>query len=135
MANQVGGEQLDAFLLVGDTGARIVACGMISQYNTTEPYGLKVNQHLSCRDHSQLNNSQNMFQIVAKTMTMTGFLTTTLGPAYLEAFHRDMPKWLASGEIKSIEHITDGLEKAPEAFIGMLQGQNVGKAIVRVADA
>jgi NADPH-dependent curcumin reductase CurA len=52
-----------------------------------------------------------------------------------EAFRRDMDEWLASGRVKLREHMLDGLENAPAAFIGLLQGHNFGKVIIRVADA
>jgi NADPH-dependent curcumin reductase len=66
---------------------------------------------------------------------MTGFLTTKLGPQYMDAFLRDVPRWTAEGKLKYIEDITEGLENAPGAFVGMLQGRNRGKAIVKVAEA
>ena len=51
-----------------------------------------------------------------------------------EAFRRDMEGWIADGRITAREHRVDGLENAPEAFIGLLEGRNFGKVVVRVGD-
>jgi NADPH-dependent curcumin reductase CurA len=49
-------------------------------------------------------------------------------------FYRDMPKWLASGEIKYKEDVVEGFEGAEDAFIGLLSGKNMGKLVVRISD-
>jgi len=113
----VGGETLEAVLDAANVYCRIIACGMISQYNTTSPYGVK-----------------NLSQIVGKRILIQGFmvydLVATIG---LDAFFKDVPAWLVKGELKYKEDIVQGLENAQDAFIGMLQGKNFGKALIQMA--
>lgn len=115
----VGGETLDAVLNHCNTFARIVACGMISQYNTSTPYGVT-----------------SLMKVVAQRITMRGFIVgdPDFWPKYAKSFYSDVPKWLASGEIKYREDIADGLEEAPAKFVGMLKGENFGKTIIKIRD-
>ena len=53
---------------------------------------------------------------------------------YHDKFTKDMTQWLSTGQIKYREHMVDDLESAPEAFIGMLEGKNFGKLVIRVND-
>jgi len=113
----VGGETLEAAIDAANQNARIVVCGMISQYNTTSPYGVK-----------------NLFQIVGKRLTIQGFIVFDLIESYgLDAFFKEMPTWLAKGELKYKQDIAQGLENAQDAFIGLLHGKNFGKALIKVA--
>jgi NADPH-dependent curcumin reductase CurA len=64
---------------------------------------------------------------------MEGFLVTDYVHRYDEAAKR-LASWVAEGKISWTEHVTEGLENAPKAFIGMLNGENRGKALVKVAD-
>ncbi|CAF1211603.1 unnamed protein product [Didymodactylos carnosus] len=113
----VGGETLDACLVAANPHARFIMCGMISQYNTKkeDQYGVK-----------------NLMLVVAKSITMRGFIVTNLWQKYNKEFYENMERWLKNGELKYQEDITDGLEKAPEAFVGMLKGKNFGKALIAV---
>jgi len=113
--DNVGGETLEAAINNANLHARIVLCGMISQYNTTEPYGVK-----------------NLMLGVSKRLTLQGFIVSDLWAKYSNDFYTNMPKWLSGGEIKYHDDISDGLEKGVDAFIGMLKGQNLGKAIIGV---
>ena len=111
----VGGVHLEAALEHMNAGGRIVMCGMISMYNDVKPVPGPV----------------RMTYIIQKKLTMKGFIIMDhfdkLGP-----FFGDMGKWVAEGKIKWQETIIDGIENAPEAFIGLFNGENLGKMIVKV---
>jgi NADPH-dependent curcumin reductase CurA len=116
----VGGKVLDAVIPLLNPHARVPVCGLISQYNATElPAGPDRMNWL-------------MGQILRKKIRMQGFIIfDTFGHLYPE-FAREMGGWVASGKIKYREEIIDGLENAPEAFIGLLTGKNFGKRVIRV---
>ena len=118
----VGGKVLDAVLPLLNTKARIPVCGLISQYNATQlPDG---------PDRLSLL----MGTILVKRLKVQGFIIfDDYGHRYDE-FAKDMSQWLSTGKIKYREHLVDGLEQAPNAFIGMLKGQNFGKLVIRVND-
>lgn len=68
-------------------------------------------------------------------MKFQGFVILDVAePKYVERFYSEVPKWVAEGSLKTKEDVTVGLENAERAFIGMLKGENVGKAVVKVAD-
>ena len=117
----VGGKVFDAVLPLLNAGARVPVCGLIAQYNATAlPSG---------PDRSPLL----MRTLLTKRIRMQGFIIfDDYGHRYPE-FAKDMGQWLAQGKIKFREDIVDGLETAPQAFIGLLEGKNFGKLIVRVA--
>jgi len=113
----VGGETLEAVIDSANTYCRIVACGMISQYNTSSPYPVN-----------------NLFQIITKRIMIQGFMVFDLVASFgLDAFLKDVPEWLVKGELRYKEDIVQGLENAQDAFIGMLQGKNFGKALIQLA--
>jgi NADPH-dependent curcumin reductase CurA len=116
----VGGKVFDAVLPLLNTKARIPVCGLVSHYNATRlPDG---------PDRLSLL----MRSILVKRLTVKGFIIfDDYGHRYDE-FVQDMSGWLNSGQVKYREHLIDGLERAPEAFIGMLVGRNFGKVVVRV---
>ncbi|WP_423840718.1 NADP-dependent oxidoreductase [Vibrio mytili] len=116
----VGGKVFDAVLPLLNTKARVPVCGLISQYNSTElPKGT---------DHLPLL----MGKILTKRIKIQGFIIfDDYGHRYNE-FAQDMNQWLAEGKIQYREHLVDGLESAPDAFIGLLQGKNFGKLVVQV---
>ena len=118
----VGGKVFDAALPLLNTKARIPVCGLISHYNATRlPEG---------PDRLSLL----MRTILVKRLKVQGFIIfDDYGHRYGE-FSKEMSQWLSTGQIKYREHIVDGLENAPDAFIGMLVGQNFGKLVVRVND-
>ena len=118
-----GGKVFDAALPLLNTKARIPVCGLISHYNATRlPDG---------PDRLSLL----MRTILVKRLKVQGFIIfDDYGHRYGE-FSKEMSQWLSTGQIKYREHIVDGLENAPDAFIGMLVGQNFGKLVVRVNDA
>jgi NADPH-dependent curcumin reductase CurA len=117
----VGGEHLEAALNAMNDFGRIIACGMISQYNETdsERFGIK-----------------NLFLVVSKRLTMRGFIVSdqNMGPLYAKERDENVSKWLHEGSLKAKMSVTDGIDNAPEGFVGMLQGKNFGKAVLKIAD-
>ncbi|XP_057777845.1 2-alkenal reductase (NADP(+)-dependent)-like [Salvia miltiorrhiza] len=113
--DNVGGEMLEAALLNMKLNGRIVACGMISQYNLQESQGVK-----------------NLFKIVAQEIRMQGFMVSNyvhLFPKFLDFI---LPL-IREGKIRYVEDVAQGLESAPAALVGLFSGHNVGKQIVRLA--
>ncbi|CAF1092897.1 unnamed protein product [Adineta steineri] len=117
--DNVGGDQLEAALDAAANEARFVECGMISQYNERDAHGIR-----------------NLMQIVAKRLKLQGFiiLDKYKDANFMKDFYTKVPKWIASGEIKIKEDVTKGLDKAPEAIVGIFQGKNFGKAVIQIAD-
>ncbi|EGR1867221.1 NADP-dependent oxidoreductase [Vibrio vulnificus] len=115
----VGGKVFDAVMPLLNTGARIPLCGLISQYNATSlPEGPDRMPML-------------MAQLLIKRIKMQGFIIfDDYGHRYGE-FAADMTQWLAQGKIHYREHLVQGLENAPDAFIGLLEGKNFGKMVVQ----
>ena len=116
----VGGKVFDAILPLLNTKARIPLCGLISQYNATAlPSGPD-------------RMSMLMGNLLVKRIKMQGFIVfDDYGHRYHE-FSEQMGQWLNAGKIQYKEQLVDGLENAPAAFTGMLEGKNFGKLIVRV---
>ena len=115
--DNVGGPVTDAVFNNLAFKARIVICGQISQYNLDKP-------DLGPR---------NLRYMLVNRARMEGFLVWDWRDRYPEAIKR-IAGWLKDGRIKYSEHVTEGLEKTPDAFIAMLKGANLGKALVKVAD-
>ena len=115
----VGGKVFDAVLPLLNVGARVPLCGLISQYNRTAlPEGPD-------------RMSALMGQLLIKRIKMQGFIIfDDYGHRYNE-FAKDMTQWLAQGKIHYREHLIEGLENAPHAFIGLLEGKNFGKMVVK----
>ena len=117
----VGGAVWDAVLPQLNEFARVPVCGLAANYNATSlPEG---------PDRS----GQLMGAVLSKSLTQRGFIQREFFPTLFEDFLRDMSGWVASGQVQHTEDITEGLERAPEAFVAMLRGGNFGKAIVRVS--
>jgi NADPH-dependent curcumin reductase CurA len=117
----VGGTVFDAVLPLLNVSARVPLCGLIAHYNDTGlPQG---------PDRLGLLTRT----LLTKRIKMQGFIIfDDYGHRYGE-FYQQMSAWLAEGRIKYREDIVDGLENAPEAFIGLLEGKNFGKLVVRIA--
>ena len=75
---------------------------------------------------------ETMRQVIAKRLTLRGFINYDFAAEYFSDFVRDVSGWLKEGRIRYREHIVDGLENAPKAFIGMLKGENLGKQLVKL---
>lgn len=116
----VGGAVFDAVMPLLNTKARIPLCGLISQYNATAlPQG---------PDRIGLL----MGKLLIKRIKMQGFIVfDDYGHRYTE-FSDAMSSWLQQGKIKYKEHLVQELNNAPEAFMGLLKGENFGKLVVQV---
>jgi NADPH-dependent curcumin reductase CurA len=116
----VGGKVWDAVFPLLNTFARIPVCGLVAQYNSTGPFEGPDRLPVLMRD------------VLSKSLTIRGFIQREFS-AQRPAFYKDMAGWIAEGRVKYKEDIVEGLENAPEALIGLLEGKNFGKLIVRVA--
>ncbi|HJR73596.1 MAG TPA: NADP-dependent oxidoreductase [Luteimonas sp.] len=118
----VGGEVFDAVLPLLNVGARVPVCGFISHYNDQAlPPGPNRLPLL-------------MSALLQKRIRMQGFIILDHYGERFDVFRREMGRWLEEGRVKLREDRVDGLENAPAAFIGLLQGRNFGKLVVRVAE-
>ncbi|EMD34313.1 hypothetical protein CERSUDRAFT_117192 [Gelatoporia subvermispora B] len=115
--DNVGGETLEAAIEAAQPVSRFIECGMISQYNTKTPYPVK-----------------NITSIVSKQLRIYGFLVFSMHGKYREQFYAEMPRRVASGEIKYQEDIVRGLDKVGEAILDVQTGRNKGKKVIIVAD-
>lgn len=118
----VGGAVLDAVLPLLNLHARVPLCGFIAHYN---------------QDHATHGTADQRTQLLAtllqKRVRLQGFIILDHYAERFSAFQRDMAQWLSEGRIVATEDVVDGLEQAPDAFIGLLQGRNFGKLVVRVS--
>ena len=117
----VGGKVFDAVLPLLNPKARIPVCGLIAQYNAQEaPPG---------PDRMPLLQRT----LLTKRVRMQGFIVfDDYGDRHSE-FAKAMAPWVRDGKVKFREDVVEGLEQAPEAFTGLLEGRNFGKLVVRVA--
>ena len=116
----VGGAIWQAVLPLLNNFARVPVCGLIAQYNGPGP-----------GDGSD-RLPATMREILSKSLTLRGFIYYDFAEKHYSEFLREVGAGIADGRIRYREDIVDGLEKAPEAFIGMLDGRNFGKVVVRV---
>jgi NADPH-dependent curcumin reductase CurA len=117
----VGGQVFEAVLPLLNPFARIPVCGLISQYNASEP----------TPGPDRLPTL--MLQILTKRLTFQGFIVGDFASQF-PAFLTEMGQWLREGKVKYKEDITDGLANAPRELIGLLRGENFGKKVIRVSD-
>lgn len=116
----VGGAVFDAVLPLLNTCARVPVCGLISQYNAT-----------SLPDGPD-RMPQLMGALLKRRIRMQGFIIfDDYGPRFPE-FMQAMRRFVEKGEVVFREDIVEGLEAAPQALIGLLEGKNFGKLVVRV---
>jgi NADPH-dependent curcumin reductase CurA len=118
----VGGAVFDAVLPLLNIGARIPLCGVIAHYNASEPP--------PGPDRLPLLQAT----LLQKRIRMQGFIILDHYGERFDAFRREMGEWLKTGRVQLREDRVDGLENAPGAFIGLLQGRNFGKLVIRVSD-
>jgi NADPH-dependent curcumin reductase CurA len=117
----VGGAVLDAVLPRLNHHARVPVCGLIAHYNDdAAPAGPD-------------RRPQLMASVLQKRIRMQGFVILDHYAERFAAFRADMQAWLDAGRITLREDRVEGLEHAPAAFIGLLEGRNFGKLVVRVA--
>jgi NADPH-dependent curcumin reductase CurA len=117
----VGGAIWQAVLPLLNLYARVPVCGLISQYSAT-----------SLSEGSNLLPA-TMRAILTKSLTLRGFINTEFVTDHYADFLKLVSAGLKDGRILHREDITDGFENAPTAFMGLLQGKNFGKALVRVS--
>ena len=115
--DNVGGPITDTVVRLLNTRARIAICGQISQYNS---------------EQAEMG-PRWLDQLVVKQAKMEGFLVFQYADRYDEGL-RQLTTWLREGRIKYREDIVEGLQNAPRAFIRMLEGENIGKQLVKVAE-
>ncbi|KAL0961263.1 hypothetical protein HGRIS_006226 [Hohenbuehelia grisea] len=115
--DNVGGQTLQDAIEAANTHARFIECGMISDYNTTEKYAVK-----------------NLLNVIAKRLSINGFLVFDLLPKYGDEFYQTVPAMIARGEIKFLEDKKQGLDKVGEAIYEVQSGKNHGKSVIVVAD-
>jgi len=114
--DNVGGEALEAALSALRVHGRIIACGGISRYNEEKP------QPGPC----------NLFNVTTKRLTMKGLIVSDWLDRRSQ-FEDEVGGFFRAGKIKSRETVVDGIEHAAEAFIGLFEGQNIGKMVVKLA--
>lgn len=113
--DNVGGDHLEAAIGAMNLHGRAAICGMIAQYNATEPPAAP----------------RNLALVIGKRLTLRGFLVGDHGHLR-EQFVQEVAGWLREGRLSYDETIVDGIERAPEAFLGLLRGENLGKMLVRL---
>ncbi|MFJ4919515.1 NADP-dependent oxidoreductase [Streptomyces sp. NPDC088725] len=114
--DNVGGEHLEAAISSLNVHGRATICGMIAQYNATEPTPAP----------------RNLALVIGKRLRLQGMLVgdhAALQPQFVE----DVAGWLASGELKYQETVVEGIENGFDAFLGVLRGENTGKMLVGLA--
>ena len=112
--DNVGGDPLDAAFALARNNARFAICGMIAGYNAKEPVSFRY-----------------MARIMAARIQLKGFIIFDYFPRMAE-FYGEMGPWLANGTVKSRETVVEGLDAMPEAFLGLFEGANVGKMLVKL---
>jgi NADPH:quinone reductase len=112
--DNVGGPVTDAVLPVLNVRARISVCGQISQYNSSKP-------EVGVRPYIYLLSKQSRAE---------GFIVSQFADRFPEGIAQ-MAQWLKEGKLKYREHVVEGFENAPRALIGVLQGDNTGKMLVK----
>ena len=113
--DNVGGSTLEAALGALRLRGRIVACGSIARYNDQRPEP----------------GPRNLFLIVTQRLCMEGYIISDHYDRF-PAFLAEMGPWVRDGLVRYRETVVDGIEQAPRAFIGLLEGENIGKMLVRV---
>ena len=115
----VGGAVWQAVLPLLNKFARVPVSGLIAHYNDAGPGGPD-------------RLADTMLAILRKSLTVRGFINYDFAAEHYPAFLREVGAGIADGRIRYREDFVEGLERAPEAFIGMLEGRNFGKLIVRI---
>ncbi len=113
--DNVGGDHLEAAIFHMRPFGRVALCGAISVYNDTDPAPGPV----------------NLTMAIGLGLTLKGFIVSHY-QNMADDFRRDMEGWIQSGEVTYKETVFDGIDKAPEAFIGLFTGANTGKMIVNL---
>jgi NADPH-dependent curcumin reductase CurA len=113
--DNVGGEHLEVAIEVARPFARLIECGMISAYNDSEP----------------APGPKNLIQIVGKSLTIRGFIVMEFAGLRSD-FLAEVGPWIRQGKLKWQETVLEGIAEAPNAFIGLFEGKNTGKMLVKL---
>jgi NADPH-dependent curcumin reductase CurA len=116
----VGGAVWNAVFPLLNPFARIPVCGLIAQYNSVGPFEGPDRLPVVMRD------------VLTKSVTIRGFIQREFADQR-PAFYREMAEWIKSGRVKYCEDVVMGLENAPQALIGLLEGRNFGKLLIKVS--
>jgi NADPH-dependent curcumin reductase CurA len=114
--DNVGGESLEAALSALRLHGRIIACGAISIYNAEAPRP----------------GPSNLPNVIGKRLTMKGFIVSDWLGRRAE-FEEEVGAYVKAGKVKNKETVVKGIDQAPGAFIGLFQGENLGKMVVELA--
>jgi NADPH-dependent curcumin reductase CurA len=118
----VGGAVWQAVLPLLNRFARVPVCGLVAQYNASA-------------DAPGPNLlPATMREVLTKSLTLRGFINYEFAAEHFAPFLKTVAAAIKSGEVRYREDITDGFENAPATFLGMLQGENFGKTLIRVAE-
>ncbi|RIA91667.1 putative NADP-dependent oxidoreductase [Glomus cerebriforme] len=115
--DNVGGETLDIVLTHMNEDARVISCGMISQYNVESSYGIK-----------------NLSVIIPKSILIQGFLVLRHYGEYHDSFQKEILQWVKEGKLKYKEHIINGIENSSQAFLDLFDSKSCGKYVVKIND-
>ena len=113
--DNVGGETLEAALSALRLHGRIIACGSISGYNEEKPQP----------------GPSNLFNMISKRLTMKGLIVSDWRDRQSE-FEQQVGGYFQAGKLKNKETVVVGIERAVGAFIGLFEGENVGKMVVKL---
>jgi hypothetical protein len=116
--DNVGGEIFDAVLVNINRKARIVVCGQIAEYNKSDPPQGPRPQH----------------KLIKSNLRMEGFVALDFKDEFDDA-KTQLASWMTSGKLKYRENLNEGFENIPEAFLGLFSGENIGKQLIKVAEA
>lgn len=118
----VGGPVWDAVQPLLNKFARIPVCGLVAHYN----------------DHGTSEGPDRlpamMGTVLKKSLTLRGFIMAEFMEEQMDDFLKEASGWVAEGKLRWREDVVEGLDNAPDAFIGLLEGKNFGKLLVKVAD-
>jgi NADPH-dependent curcumin reductase CurA len=112
--DNVGGDHFDAALAAARQKARFAICGMIEDYNTGSNHAFRY-----------------VTRIIGARIAIKGFIYTDY-LSEMASFYSDMGGWIAGGQLTSRETVHDGIEAAPQAFLDLFSGGNIGKMLVRL---
>ncbi|OLV18336.1 NADP-dependent oxidoreductase [Deinococcus marmoris] len=113
--DNVGGDHLEAALFAFNPFGRAALCGAISQYNATEP----------------ASAPRNLALAIGRQLTLKGFIVSSYSHLFSQ-FVQEVGGWIASGELHYDETVVEGIDGMPGAFMGLLEGQNTGKMVVKL---
>ena len=116
--DNVGGDILDIALTQLARHARVVVCGVISQYNNTTP----------------VKGPSNYLWLLVNRARMEGMVVFDYASQYAQAVS-EIAAWIAAGKLKSREEVVEGLETFPETLLKLFSGENFGKLVLKIADA